>query len=79
MKKLLFVLAIGAFAACNSGTSSDASADSARRADSLKKVEDSAAEAQKAAVNAAGDSATAKIDSAADAKKAQIDSTKAPK
>lgn len=37
MKKLLFVLALGAFAAsCNSGKNETAAADSARVADSLK-------------------------------------------
>ena len=36
MKKLLFVLALGAFAACNSGENKNTAADSARVADSLK-------------------------------------------
>ena len=36
MKKLLFVLALGAFAACNSGDNKTTAADSARVADSLK-------------------------------------------
>lgn len=44
MKKLLFVLALGAFAACNSGKNETSAADSARVADSLKAAasEDSA-------------------------------------
>jgi hypothetical protein len=47
MKKLLFVLALGAFAACNSGKTDTSAADSARIADSLKAAasKDSAAAA----------------------------------
>ncbi|MEO8117548.1 MAG: hypothetical protein ABI653_07840 [Bacteroidota bacterium] len=68
MKKLLFVLAIGAFAACGTGTSTDAAADS-----TMSNV-DSVANAAKDTINAMQDSATQMIDSTA---KAAKDSVKA--
>jgi hypothetical protein len=58
MKKLLFVLALGAFVACKSGEDTEAKVDSAVVAvDSAAVAVDSAA--------AAVDSAAAKVDSAA--------------
>lgn len=68
MKKLLFVLAIGAFAACGTGTSTEASTDS-----TMANV-DSMANAAKDTINAMQDSATQMIDSTA---KAAKDSVKA--
>ena len=68
MKKLLFVLAIGAFAACGTGTSTDATTDS-----TMTNV-DSVANAAKDTINAMQDSATQMIDSTA---KAAKDSVKA--
>ncbi len=68
MKKLLFVLAIGAFAACGTGTSTDAVTDS-----TMSNV-DSVANAAKDTINAMQDSATHMIDSTA---KAAKDSVKA--
>jgi hypothetical protein len=47
MKKVLFVLAIGAFAACNSGTSTETKTDSVKvdstKVDSVKVMTDSSA------------------------------------
>lgn len=56
MKKLLFVLALGAFAACGSGENKEVKADSTATVDSAKVAVDSAA----AAVDT-----TAKVDTAA--------------
>lgn len=55
MKKLLFVLALGAFAACGSGENKEVKADSTATVDSAKVAVDSAA-----AVDT-----TAKVDTAA--------------
>ena len=63
MKKLLVVLALGSFVACNSGSSTENKVDSS--ADATKDMIDSSAEAKKDM-----------IDSSADAKKAMVDSTK---
>lgn len=68
MKKLLFVLAIGTFAACGTGTSTENAGDSA-----LTNV-DSMANAAKDSISATVDSAKTMIDSAA---KAATDSVKA--
>ncbi|MDQ6814623.1 MAG: hypothetical protein M3040_12860 [Bacteroidota bacterium] len=62
MKKLLVVLALGSFVACNSGTSTESKVDSS--VDATKDKIDSSAEAKKD-----------KIDSSADAKKAMLDSS----
>ena len=62
MKKLLLVLAIGTFAACNSGTSTENSVDSAAQAI------DSSADAKIDSLQTTADSLSNKIDSAADAK-----------
>lgn len=56
MKKLLFVLALGAFAACGSGENKEVKADSTATVDSTKVAVDSTA----AAVDT-----TAKVDTAA--------------
>lgn len=62
MKKLLFVLALGAFVACKSGENTEVKVDSAAVAvDSAATVVDSAA--------AAVDSTAVKVDSAAKATK----------
>lgn len=70
MKKLLLVLAIGAFAACNSGTSSDTPTDSTTvnvdsmanaAKDSLNNIVDTAKKAIDSTVKAAGDSVKAKM------------------
>jgi hypothetical protein len=62
MKKLLLILAIGAFAACNDGASTTDVVDSTANAI------DSSAEAKIDSVNMAADSMVNKIDSTADAK-----------
>jgi len=62
MKKLLVVLALGSFVACNSGSSTENKVDSA--ADAKKDMIDSSASAKKDA-----------IDSSAEAKKAMVDSS----
>jgi hypothetical protein len=61
MKKLLFVLAIGAFAACNSGASTEAKTDSAVQ--TVTNAADSAKAAIDSTANAAKDSVNAKVDS----------------
>ena len=43
MKKLLFVVALGAFAACGSGANSDAKKDTTATVDTAKKAVDTAA------------------------------------
>jgi len=58
MKKVLFVLALGVFAACNSGENKEAKVDSA-----AVKVDSAAVKVDSAAVKV--DSAAAKVDSAA--------------
>ncbi|BAV08476.1 hypothetical protein SAMN05421788_11458 [Filimonas lacunae] len=63
MKKLLFVLAIGAFAACGSGESTEA------KADSTANVIDSSASAKKDSVSAVADTVKKAIDSSAAAAK----------
>ncbi len=45
MKKLLFVLALGAFAACGSGENKEVKADSTATVDSAKATVDTAAKA----------------------------------
>jgi hypothetical protein len=62
MKKLLFVLALGTFAACNSGSTTEEKVDSAVEA--RKDVIDSSAEAKKDI-----------IDSTAEVKKDALDSS----
>ncbi len=62
MKKLLLVLAIGAFAACNNGTSTETTMDS------VAEVVDSSADARIDSIQSAADSLSNKIDSSADAK-----------
>ncbi|MDB5193123.1 MAG: hypothetical protein JWQ96_2686 [Segetibacter sp.] len=62
MKKLLFVIALGAFAACNEGTTTENKADSA--ASSI----DSTADAKVDSLQNNTDSLSNKIDSTADAK-----------
>lgn len=59
MKKVLLVLAIGAFAACNGGSSASSAVDSA------KAVVDSTAAKVDSTVKAVGDSAKSKMDSVA--------------
>jgi hypothetical protein len=61
MKKLLFVLALGTFVACNSGTSTEEKVDSTTEAQ--KEVVDSTTEAKKDV-----------LDSTAEAKKNALDS-----
>lgn len=63
MKKLLFVLALGAFAACGSGETKDAAADSTVSAI------DSTAGAAKDSVKTTADSTVKAIDSSAAAAK----------
>lgn len=63
MKKVLFVLALGAFAACGNGSSTEAAKDS------TKTAIDSAANAAKDSVKTAADSAKTAIDSTAKAAK----------
>lgn len=62
MKKLLLVLAIGAFAACNNGTSTSETKDSA------VETIDSTADAKIDSLQNRADSLSNKIDSTADAK-----------
>ncbi len=62
MKKLLVVLALGSFVACNNGTSTEDKMDSA--VDAKKDMIDSSAEARKD-----------NIDSSAEAKKDMLDSS----
>jgi hypothetical protein len=66
MKKLLFVLALGAFAACNSGSDADNAKDST--VDAI----DSSASASKDSVNAMADSTKDMIDSSAAAAKDSV-------
>ena len=64
MKKLLFVLALGAFAAsCNSGKNENSAADSTRVADSLKAAasEDSAKAAKMVPDSLKGDTTKPKM------------------
>lgn len=61
MKKLLLVLAVGAFFSCNSGTSTDETIDSS-------------IEAQKEIIDSTAQSRIDAIDSTADAKKEALDS-----
>ncbi len=63
MKKLLFVLALGAFAACGSGENKETKTDSAVSA------VDSSANAAKDSIKAGADSSVKAIDSAAKATK----------
>lgn len=63
MKKLLFVLALGAFAACGSGETKEATADSTAAAI------DSSANAAKDSVKTTADSTVKVIDSSAAAAK----------
>lgn len=62
MKKLLLILAVGAFAACNDG------ATTTDTVDSTANVIDSTADAKIDSVQNSADSLVNKIDSAADAK-----------
>ena len=62
MKKLLLILAVGAFAACNDGTGTTDTTDSTAN------VIDSTADAKIDSVENRADSLVNKIDSAADAK-----------
>lgn len=65
MKKFLFVLAIGAFAACNNSASTESKVDSTASAatDSVKATADSAKTAIDSAASAAKDTIKAKVDS----------------
>ena len=65
MKKLFVVLAIGAFAACNSAASSEAKVDSTASAgkDSVSAVADSAKSVIDSTATAAKDSLKTKVDS----------------
>ena len=65
MKKLFVVLAIGAFAACNGSSSTEAKVDSTATAakDSVTAVADSAKTAIDSTATAAKDSLKAKVDS----------------
>lgn len=66
MKKLLFVLALGFFAACNNGTDAD------DKKDSTVEAIDSSASAAKDSVNATADSTKDMIDSSAAAAKDSV-------
>ncbi len=66
MKKLLFVLAIGAFAACNSGSSTE------EKKDSTATAIDSTAGAAKDSIEVKSDSAKATVDSLAGAAKDSV-------
>jgi len=77
MKKLLVVLALGVFASCGNGTSTDNTQDSAVNAVDSAQTEqkdavDSAASAQKDNIDSVKQQEKAAIDSAADAKKDSI-------
>jgi hypothetical protein len=61
MKKLLVVLAIGSFAACNGSSSSEAKTDSAT--ETVTNAADSAKTAIDSTAGAAKDSINAKVDS----------------
>lgn len=65
MKKLLVVLAIGSFAACNSASSSENKTDSAAKAgtESVNATADSSKTAIDSTASAAKDSMKAKVDS----------------
>jgi uncharacterized lipoprotein YajG len=65
MKKLLLVLAIGSFAACNSSSSTETKVDSAATVakDSVTAVADSAKATIDSAATAVKDSVKAKVDS----------------
>ena len=65
MKKLLLVLAIGSFAACNGSSSTDTKVDSTVKAatDSVTAIVDSAKTAIDSTATAAKDSMKAKVDS----------------
>jgi hypothetical protein len=65
MKKLLLVLAIGAFAACNGSSSTESSVDSAAKAatDTVKAMADSAKATIDSTAKAVTDTLKAKVDS----------------
>jgi hypothetical protein len=65
MKKLLLVLAIGSFAACNGSSSTDTKVDSTVKAatDSVTSIVDSAKATIDSAATAAKDSLKSKVDS----------------
>ena len=65
MKKLLLVLAIGSFAACNGSASTETKTDSAVKAstDSVTSIADSAKTAIDSVAKAAKDSMKVKVDS----------------
>jgi len=65
MKKLLLVLAVGAFAACGSGSSTESTVDSAAKAatDTVKAMADSAKAKIDSTAKAAVDTLKAKVDS----------------
>ena len=63
MKKLLFVVALGAFAACGTGKNETATADSLKVADSLKTADSLKAAAAVADTTKKADTAKAKVDS----------------
>jgi hypothetical protein len=65
MKKLLLVLAIGSFAACNSSSSTETTVDSTVKAasDSVTAIADSAKTSIDSTVKAATDTLKAKADS----------------
>lgn len=63
MKKLLVVLALGSFVACNSGSSTESKIDSA--ADAKKDIIDSSASAKKDMIDSSAEAKKAVVDSAA--------------
>jgi hypothetical protein len=65
MKKLLLVLAVGAFAACGSGSSTESTVDSAAKAatDTVKAAADAAKTTIDSTAKAAVDTVKAKADS----------------
>jgi hypothetical protein len=77
MKKLLIILALGVFASCGNGTSTNDTRDSALNAVDSAQTEqkdavDSAASAQKNNIDSVKQQENAAIDSAAEAKKDSI-------
>jgi hypothetical protein len=63
MKKLLVILAIGAFAACNNASETPAENAAETAVDSAKSVGEAVVDSTKAAADAAVDSAKAVVDS----------------
>ena len=80
MKKLIVVLALGIFASCGNGASSDATKDSVNAVDSTadaqKEDVDSSASAQKNTIDSVKSLTKDQIDSEAAAKKDSLKDTK---